>query len=137
MSPKTTSRPGASIADVQAPFKFVIVHGNDPARKSAAQKAFTKTISLNGLIFDSISMDYDGFHLSFTESSYGRNFLEVTLDLGKRFGPIEFLGQVDWYERRPTPTGYVFSVGLSYVDVQADALAIIREFIQQAKTNRI
>jgi len=78
-------------------------------------------------------MDQSGFHLSFTESSYGRNSLEIILDLGKKFGEIEVLGQVDWYEKRSTPVGDCFIVGVGFVDVQADEISALREFLQQIK----
>jgi hypothetical protein len=74
-------------------------------------------------------MNQGGYHLSFTESTYGRNSLEITLDLGKQLGEIEVLGQVEHYERRSTTTGHSFIVGVSFIDVQADELAALREFL--------
>jgi hypothetical protein len=78
----------------------------------------------------------DGLHLSFTEQSFGRNFLEVSLELGstgkKKFQPVELIGQVEWYERRSTVAGHAFIVGVGFVDPQADAMIILREFLQTA-----
>jgi hypothetical protein len=135
MSEKLPPRGTAVLtAEVQIPFKYVVIHGTDPSRRSAEQKSFTKTLNLMGLTFDSPRMEVDGFHLSFTESAYGRNALEMVLDLGKRFGSIELLGQVDWYERRNTLTSHSFIVGVGFIDVQADALDLLRDFLYQVRT---
>ena len=120
-------------AEVNIPFKFTVIHGGDPSLRSARQKATTRSINLTGLVFECQSMEADGFHLSFTESAYGRNSLEISLDLGKKFGEIELLGQVEWYERRAKAIGYNFVVGVSFIDVQADELTALRDFIQQAQ----
>jgi|WetSurMetagenome_2_1015567.scaffolds.fasta_scaffold490294_2 hypothetical protein len=121
-------------AEVQVPFKFTIIHGGDPSLRSSPQKAMTRSLNLMGLVFECQAMDADGFHLSFTESAYGRNSLEITLDLGKKFGEVELLGQVEWYERRSTAIGFNFIVGVSFVDVQADELTALRDFLQQLQT---
>lgn len=126
-------RAGSIMAEIQVPFKYVIVHGMDPSKRSGQQKAVTKSMNLMGLIFESQKMDIDSFHLSFTEFAYGRNSLEIVLDLGKRFGPVEVVGQVDWYEKRVTMTGSSFIVGISFIDVQADAVNVLREFLAQNK----
>ncbi|HMK34737.1 MAG TPA: hypothetical protein VK463_06705 [Desulfomonilaceae bacterium] len=120
-------------AELQIQFKYTIIHGTDPSRKSAEQKAFTKSLNLQGLIFESPRMEADGYHLSFTETTYGRNCLEMKLDLGKRFGTVEVIGQVEWYERRTTLHGISFIVGVNFVDIQADALSVLREFLQQSR----
>ncbi len=124
-------------ADIQIPFKFTIIHGADPDKKSKPQKAVTKSINLTGLVFESQKMDISGFHLSFTESTYGRNSLELVIDFGKRFGNMEVVGQVDWYERKNTLLGHAFTVGVTFIDVQADALALLRQFLKQNRTLRI
>lgn len=127
------SRTPLLTADLQIPFKYTIIHGTDPSKKSAQQKGITKSLNLQGLIFEAPSMEAEGYHLSFTETTYGRNSLEITLDLGKRFGVIEVIGQVEWYERRTTVMGTSFIVGVNFIDVQADALAVLREFLQQSR----
>jgi hypothetical protein len=124
-------RAGAIMAEIQIPFKYVIVHGTDPSKKSNQQKAVTKSINLMGLVFETDKMEIEGFHLSFTEVTYGRNSLVIFLDLGKRFGPIEIVGQVDWYEKRVTHLGSSFIVGIGFIDVQADATNVLREFLIQ------
>ena len=130
MTDKTGTRMTATMAEIQLPFRFTIVHGADPSRRSSEQKAVTKSINLQGLIFETPSMEVDAYHLSFTESTYGRNALEISLDLGKKFGTIELVAQVDWYERRPTPIGHCFSVGVSFIDLPADIMGILREYLQ-------
>ncbi len=119
-------------AEVQVPFKFTVIHGGDPSLRSSRQKASTRSLNLMGLVFETQAMEADGFHLSFTESAFGRNSLEITLDLGKKFGGVELLGQVEWYERRATAIGYNFIVGVSFIDVQTDELTALRDFLQQA-----
>jgi hypothetical protein len=136
MSDRQSQRPSSFTADIQLPFRFSVIHGTDPTRKSSQQKGLTKSINLIGLVFETSKMEIDGYHLSFTESTYGRNSLEITLDLGKRSGNVELIGQVDWYERRPTPMGYTFVIGVSFIDIQADALALLREFLQQNRALR-
>lgn len=127
------TRPPANVtADIQVPFSFRIVHGDDPSRRSEPQKAVTRSLSLMGLVFESPSMEVGGFHLSFTPMSFAQNLLEITLDLGKKFQPIEALGQVDWYEKRSTIQGHMFLVGINFVDLQPDALVILRQFLQTA-----
>jgi len=118
-------------AEVQLPFKFSVIHGGDPSLRSSRQKGTTRSLNLMGLVFEAQSMEADGFHLSFTESAYGRNSLEITLDLGKKFGEVELLGQVEWYERRATAIGFNFVVGVSFIDVQADELTALRDFLHQ------
>jgi hypothetical protein len=130
MSEKTGTRMPATMAEIQLPFKFTVVHGADPSRRSSEQKAVTRSINLQGLIFETPNMEADSYHLSFTESTYGRNSLEISLDLGKRFGTIELAAQVDWYERRATALGHCFSVGVSFLDVPTDVMAILREYLQ-------
>lgn len=121
-------------ADVRVPFRYTIVHGGDPSLRSREQRATTASLNLMGLSFETDSMDQDGFHLSFTESTFGRNSLEITMDLGKKLGEIEILGQVEWYERQATITGHNFIVGVSFVDVQADELAALRKYLRQAQS---
>ncbi len=129
MTDKT--RPPANItADVQVPFSFTVMLGEDPSRRSKPIKTFTRSLSLMGLVFEFPSMEVEGFHLSFTPTSSFQNLLEMTLDLGKKFQPIEVLGQVDWYEKRSTMKGHSFLVGVSFIDLQPDALVILRQFLQ-------
>lgn len=120
--------------DIQIPFKYIIIHGSDMSRRSSEQRAVTKSINLLGLVFEAPEVETEGLHISFTESTYGRNSLEMVLDLGKRFGDIEIVGQVDWYERRPTAIGYSFSVGVSFMDMPAATRTILRDFLQQTKS---
>ncbi len=124
-------RPPASVtADIRVPFSFTVMLGEDPSRRSQPQKAVTRSLSLMGLVFESPRMDVEGFHLSFTPGSFSQNLLEVTLDLGKKFSPIEVLGQVDWYEKRSTLQGHSFLIGVSFIDLQPDALLVLRQFLQ-------
>jgi hypothetical protein len=120
-------------AEVQVPFKYTVLHGEDTSRRSPQYKAVTRSLNLTGLIFETQKMEADGFHLSFTGGTFGRNFLEIALDLGKRFRTVEVLGQVEWYERRSTIIGHAFLVGVSFMDVQVEALAALRDFLQQAQ----
>lgn len=132
MSEKTSTQPSATMtAEVRIPFRYIVVHGGDPSLRSAEQRGTTRSLNLVGLAFETTTMEVDGFHLSFTESTYGRNSLEITLDLGKKLGEIEILGQVDHYERRATALGHSFIVGVSFIDIQADELAALREFLNQ------
>jgi hypothetical protein len=136
MSKKDRRRvaPPTAAADVQVPFKFRIIHGQDPSRKSGEQKAVTRALTLGGLVFESKEMVRDGLHLSFTESSFGRNTMEITLDLGKKFRAIEILGEVDCYElRSSSAAGETFLVGISFTDIQADDLAVLREFLGETR----
>ncbi|MBI5249208.1 MAG: hypothetical protein HY912_06915 [Desulfomonile tiedjei] len=130
MSEKTGTRMPATMAEIQLPFRFIVVHGSDPSRRSAEQKAVTKSINLQGLIFETPAMAVDDYHLSFTESTYGRNALEISLDLGKKYGTIELVAQVDWYERRSTALGHCFSVGVSFIDLPSDIMGILRDYLQ-------
>ncbi len=126
-------RPPANVtADIRVPFGFRVMHGDDPSRRSEPQKSVTRSLSLMGLVFESPSMEVGGFHLSFSPLSFAQNLLEITLDLGKKFQPIEVLGQVDWYEKRSTVQGHTFLVGVNFVDLQPDALLILRQFLQTA-----
>lgn len=130
MTDKTSTRLPATMAEIQIQFKFTVIHGADPGRRSSVQKGVTRSINLMGLIFETSHMEVDGFHLSFTESTYGRNSLEISLDLGKKYGTLDLVAQVDWYERRPTALGYAFSVGVSFMDVPTDIMATLREYLQ-------
>lgn len=131
MADKTVGRyAGAMQADVKLPFTFVVVHGSDPTRRSVEQKAYTRTLQLQGMVFEVSDIEVDGFHISFTESSFGRNYLEIVLDVGKRWPSVPLTGQVEWYERRATPQGYIFMIGISFVDIQADAQAVLREYLK-------
>lgn len=134
MSDRTKSSPPAVlIAEVQVPFKYTIIHGGAPSRRSSEQKARTRSLNLMGLVFEIAEMEQEGLHLSFTDSTYGRNSLEITMDLGKKFGAVELVGQVEWYERRSTAMGYAFIVGVGFIDVPADVLSVLRDFLQQAR----
>jgi hypothetical protein len=124
-------------ADVQIPFVYTIIHGTDPSRRSPRQSARTRSINLMGLVFETQEMEKEAFHLSFTDSTYGRNSLEIALDLGKRFHKVELLGQVEWYERRSTATGHSFIVGVSFLDVPPDALTVLRDFLQLAAQGKL
>jgi hypothetical protein len=126
----------AAMADVKVPFTFVVVHGINPTVRSSACHATTRSLHLTGLSFETESIHYDALHLSFTESAYGRNSLEIKLDLGKKLGEIEVLGQVEWYERRVTAMGHTFIVGVSFIDLQADEVATLREFLYQVQSQR-
>ncbi|MGO9566240.1 MAG: hypothetical protein ACLP5H_01740 [Desulfomonilaceae bacterium] len=121
-------------AEVQIPFNYTVIHGEDPSRRSPQYKAVTRSLSLTGLIFETQKMEADGFHLSFTGGTFARNFLEISLDLGKRFSTVEVLSQVEFYERRSTIIGHAFLVGVSFVDVHVEALAALRDFLQQTQT---
>jgi hypothetical protein len=130
MTDKTIGRIHTRVTvETQVPFRFRIVHGEDPSRKSAEQKAVTKSLGLAGLVFEASAVELDGFHISFTEASFGRNFMEIDLDLGRKFPGVSVIGQVEWYENRPGPRGAIFIIGVSFVDLQADAAAILRQFI--------
>jgi hypothetical protein len=130
MSDKPIPRTPLLMAELQVPFKYTIIHGADPSRKSPQQKSVTKSLNLQGLIFEAPTVEQGGFHISFTETTYGRNSLEITMDLGRRYGTIEAVGQVEWYERRSTVFGTSFIIGVNFIDVQTDALAVLREFLQ-------
>jgi hypothetical protein len=119
-------------AEIQVPFTLTIIHGTDPSRRSIPIKTKTRSLNLMGLVFESPAMEHEGFHLSFTDTTYGRNSLEMVLDLGKKFQRVEIMGQVEWYERRSTAAGHCFIVGVGFIDVPADALQTLREYIQQA-----
>jgi hypothetical protein len=134
MSEKVGTRLPAHMAEVQIPFKFTVVHGMESDRRSSQHNAVTKSLNLIGLVFETPTMEVDNFHLSFTESTYGRNSLEVSLDLGKRFGVIELTAQVDWYERRPTAMGYAFTVGISFLDPPIETVDMLREYLQMLRT---
>ncbi|MGO9121612.1 MAG: hypothetical protein ACLQPD_28880 [Desulfomonilaceae bacterium] len=126
-------RPPANVtADVQVPFSFTVMLGEDPSRRSHPQKTVTRSLSLMGLVFESPTMEPEGFHLSFTPTSFSQNLLEITLNLGKKFPPIEVLGQVDWNEKRSTVQGHSFLIGVSFIDLQPDALVVLRQFLQTA-----
>jgi hypothetical protein len=86
-----------------------------------------------GLVFESQEMEKEGLHLSFTDSTYGRNSLEITLDLGKKFRNLELVGQVEWYERRSTAMGHAFIIGVGFIDVAPDVLSVLREYLQQTR----
>lgn len=118
--------------NAQTPFKFRIVHGADPTRKSEEHKAFTRTLSLAGLIFETPVVELDGLHLSFTEASFGRNFMEINLDLGRKLEPIQVIGQVEWYESRPGIRENMFIVGVTFLEIQPDAMALLRQYIKMA-----
>lgn len=134
MSDKPRRRIAAHMtADVHVPFRYRIVHGRDPSRKSSEQTARTKSLNLVGLSFETPHIEVEDFHLSFTEASYGRNSLEIVLDLGKRLGEVDLLGQVEWYESRQTQAGQYFIVGVGFIDVQADVMAAMREFLKHAQ----
>jgi hypothetical protein len=124
----------AAMADVKVPFTFVVVHGINPTVRSSECHAATRSLYLTGLSFETESIHHDALHLSFTESAYGRNSLEIKLDLGKKLGEIEVLGQVEWYERRVTAMGHTFIVGVSFIDLQADEVAALREFLYQVQS---
>ncbi len=133
MNERTSSRGAAATTiDTHTPFRFRIVHGADPTRKSEEHKAVTRTLSLGGLIFETPVVERDGLHISFTEASFGRNFLEINLDLGRKLPPIQVVGQVEWYESRPGLRENVFIVGVSFVEMQADAVALLRQYIRMA-----
>jgi hypothetical protein len=118
--------------DIQVPFSYSVIDGEDPSRRSREITAKTRQLSLNGLIFDTEEMDVgDGFHLSFADSGRGRNFMEIIIQLGRQFSDIEVLGQVEWYEKRTTAREQSFIVRVDFVDVSADALAMLREFLHQ------
>jgi hypothetical protein len=123
-------------AEVAVPFKFTVLDGEDPSNRSGEHKAFTKAVTLSGFIFETPTMEADGFHLSFASGSFGRNVLEVQLELGKKWGVVELLAQVEWYEKRSTPMGGIFIVGVGYIDISADSLAELREFLQQHRSWR-
>jgi hypothetical protein len=118
-------------AQVQVPFTFSVIDAHDPSFRSSEQRAVTKSLNLGGLVFETGKMDVEGFHLSFADATHGRNSLEIILKMGKKSDIVEVLGQVEWYERRSGPEGFSFVVGVSFVDIQADALAMLRDFLQQ------
>lgn len=127
---RSASYSSAMIVEAQVPFRFKVVHGTDPSRKSPEQKTATRSLSLNGLVFEIPWVEVGGLHISFTEASFGRNCLEISLELGRKWRTLELVGQVEWYEARPTRWGHVFIVGVSFVDVQPDALVLLKEFLR-------
>ncbi len=120
-------------AEIQIPFKFRIIDGRDPSRSSSTHKAFTKSINLSGLVFRSPKMMVDSLHLSFADGAYGRNMIEMVLSLGGKFEKVQLLGQVEWYEKHTTAQEDSFMVGIGFVDIQADAGATLREYLQSIK----
>ncbi len=125
--------PAILTADVKVPFTYTVISGSDPLRRSSGQKAFTRTLNLVGFVFDTTAMECDGLHISISEGSYARNSLEIQMDLGTGFAVLELLGQVEWYERRSSVMGDTYIVGVSFVDIAADALGVIRDFLQRAQ----
>lgn len=133
MTEKTRGKKAAIMtADINVPFKYVIINGLDPSQRSKEQKAATKALNMVGLVFGVDTMEKDGFHLSFTENSYARNMLEISLDLGTKFRTLELMAQVDWYERRLTSDGDNFMVGISFLDPTADAMEVLKEFLRSS-----
>jgi hypothetical protein len=137
MTDRTGGRISA-VASVDTPvsFAFRVVHGADSARRSEERRAVTKSLSLSGLVFEIPTVDVDGLHISFTEESFGRNYLEIVLDPGRKLPPIDVLGQVEWYESRTTPRGDIFIVGVIFVDIQADAIALLKSLIRRITSIR-
>ncbi len=134
MSDSVSSRPPASFSvEVQIPFTYIIVHGDDPSLRSPLQKAVTKSLHLMGLTFETSRMEIGPLHISFTTSKLGRNLLEIMLDLGTKFPAIEAIGQVDWYEKRSGVRGESFMVNVSFIDLQADAVVVLRQFLQTVR----
>jgi hypothetical protein len=134
MTDKVSSRPAGSVSvDVPISFTYVIVHGDDPSLRAPLQKAKTKTLHLMGLTFETPRLEVGPLHISFTTSKLGRNLLEITLDLGKKFPAIEAIGQVDWYEKRSSVRGESFMVNVSFIDLQADAVVVLRQFLQTVR----
>ena len=79
-------RPPANVtADIQVPFSFTVMLGEDPSRRSQPQKTVTRSLSLMGLVFESPSMEAGGFHSVIHADELRQNLLEITLDLGKKF----------------------------------------------------
>jgi hypothetical protein len=117
--------------DVRVDFSFVIVDGEDPSKRSAPQKGVTRTLGLTGMVFEPETMEMDGFHLSFAASGFGRNSLDITLELGKKYGSIEIFGEVEWYEKRVTQSREVFIVGVGFADIQADSMTVFRDYLRQ------
>ncbi|MBI5569723.1 MAG: hypothetical protein HY914_07245 [Desulfomonile tiedjei] len=120
----------ATVVEAAVPFRFKVVHGVDPSRKSSEQKAMTKSVSMTGLVFEIGGVEVDGMHISFTEESFGRNFLEIHLEVGRKFEAIRVMGQVEWYEARLSRMAHVFVVGVIFVDIQPDAIVILREYLR-------
>ena len=135
MADSSGSHPATRMAvEVQVSFRYTIINGADPSQRSTEQKAVAKTLTLAGLTFESPEMVVGGFHLSFADATFGRNTLEIVLDLGKKFDVVEVLGEVDFYERRSGPTGSSFLVGVVFTDIPADALAVLRDFLRQSQS---
>ncbi len=124
---------GTIAAEVEVRFKYTVIHGENPTKRSPEYKAITRSLSLNGLVFETKKMEADGFHLSFSSGTFARNFLEIALDLGRRCSSVEVLGQVEWYERRSTAASHSFAVGVGFVDIQVEALTVLRDFLQQTQ----
>jgi hypothetical protein len=88
---------------------------------------------LKGLIFETPAMVVENFHLSFTESSFKRNSLDISLDLGKRHPKVDLRGQVEWYEKRVSGGVEMFIVSVAFLDPSADDLDTLRQFIQGSR----
>lgn len=121
---------GGTKTGIRVPFKFTIVHADDPDLTSGPHKAMTRDLTTSGLIFHARSMVMGGLHLSFTEASFSRNLMEISLELARRAKPIELLGQVEWYERR---AGEDFIVGVSFLDLSGETFEILREFVYRSR----
>lgn len=129
VTPSRGVRQTAITAEVKIPFSFRVIHGDTPSKRSNEHRSTTRSLNITGLVFESATIVVDGFHLSFTESSFGRNSLEIKLDLGTNFGLIEALGQVEYYEKRVTGGREVFLVGVEFIDMPADAQQTLREYL--------
>jgi hypothetical protein len=121
----------STFAAVQLPFSNGYSRRGSISAISAIQSN-TRSLHLSSLILRRKD-EADGFRV-FTGGTFGRNFLEIALDLGKRSNPVEVLGQVEWYERRATVIGHAFSVGVSFVDVAVEALSALRNYLQQTQS---
>ena len=111
------------------PLRFNALTGKNLETMSRQKTDYLDNIGIEGLAFETESMEIDGIHLSF-DSEFNRNLLYMEIDLPRPGRLIKVYGRVEWYERTLGRGEKEFTVGLNYTHMSDEDRLALQRFLE-------
>ncbi|MBW2146887.1 MAG: hypothetical protein JRG73_13745 [Deltaproteobacteria bacterium] len=111
------------------PIRFKAISGKNLEIMSLPRTDYLDNIGMEGLAFQTSSMEIEGIHLSF-DQDFSRNMLYMEVDLPRPGRTIKAYGRVEWYERTLGRGEKEFTVGVLYTDMPDDDRNALQRFLE-------
>jgi hypothetical protein len=114
---------------VRIPMRYSALSGENLEIESPPKTDYLENIGIEGLAFQTSSMEIDDIHLSF-DSSFNRNMLSMEIELPRPGRIIKAYGRVEWYERTLGRGEKEFTVGVNFTDMSEEDRLALQRFLE-------